>query len=68
MLTETYKNKTIDIQDFENESVLLIDGNKINFNTDPDSKQFFSNTLSPYEKFSTLEKLARSIIDNMGSE
>ncbi len=64
-MTDVYKSKTIDIDKTENETILNIDHEKINYDQDPDSKKFFSNSILPYKQFSSLQELAHAIIDNM---
>jgi len=59
--TQIYKNKTIKT-DSENH-ILHIDDTKIECNFDVDAKSYFAYDILPYQKFTTLEDLAKSIID-----
>ena len=61
MPSESYKNKTIKAEYDSN--VLHIDGDKISCNFDEDTKKYFAYDVLPYREFSTLEELAKSIID-----
>ena len=61
MSEEFYKKKTIKIDSEKN--ILHIDDKEIKFNFDVDAKKYFAYDYLPYVKFSTLEDLAKSIID-----
>ncbi|QLH07532.1 hypothetical protein [Nitrosopumilus ureiphilus] len=61
MSSESYKNKIIKAEYDTN--VLYIDDEKIQCNFDDDTKKYFAYDVLPYREFSTLEDLAKSIID-----
>jgi len=60
--TQNYKNKTIKTE--SNNHILYIDNTKIDCNFDIDAKKYFAYAILPYQQFSTLEDLAKSIIDS----
>ena len=62
MPTQNYKNKTIKTE--ANNHILYIDNTKIDCNFDIDAKKYFAYEILPYQQFSTLEDLAKSIIDS----
>lgn len=61
MPEESYKNKIIKTDSGTN--VLHIDGTKIQCNFDADTKKYFAYDVLPYQQFSALEDIAKSIID-----
>lgn len=61
MPEESYKNKIIKTDSGTN--VLHIDDTKIQCNFDADTKKYFAYDVLPYQQFSALEDIAKSIID-----
>ena len=60
---KTYKNKKIKIEKQNNEITLFIDDTKMEYDFDSDTKRYFAYEFLPYENFSSLEQLAKAIVD-----
>lgn len=63
MSTDIYKNKKIKIESISNNTVLHIDDSRIEYSLDADTKRYFAYDILPYQKFASLQDLARAIID-----
>lgn len=64
MSTEEYKNKTIKIVTESDKNTLYIDDSKIEYDFDVDISKYFAYDIIPYQKYATLETLAKAIIDS----
>ena len=63
MSTDIYKTKKIKIESISNNTVLHIDDSNIEYSFDADTKQYFAYDILPYQKFASLQELAKAIID-----
>ncbi len=63
MSEESYKNKTIKIVTESDKDTLYIDNSKIEYSFDVDVNKYFAYDVMPYQKYSTLDALAKAIID-----